>query len=257
MRQPLQRAFDPKSGVSISTLAYEYPPEYRVPEHAHGSDQLIYATHGAMEIASGQSLWLIPPQFAVWIPAVVPHSIRMPGEVSMRTLYIRRGLAREMPKSCAVFHVTPFLRELIVEAVRIGNLRGKNVLHCALRDLIVAQLREASAIPTFLTLPKDARALTVANALLAKLSDNPSFRSLCARAGASVRTIERCFRREVGTDFETWRRQARLMKAVELLVAGRPVKQVAFAVGYRRPSAFVASFRRVFATTPKAWVSAL
>jgi AraC-like DNA-binding protein len=47
------------------------------------------------------------------------------------------------------------------------------------------------------------------------------------------------------------------LKAVELLVAGRPLKRVAFAVGYRRPSAFVASFRRIFAATPKAWVSAL
>ena len=257
MRQSLQRAFDPKAGVSIASLAYEYPPDYRVPEHAHGADQLIFATRGVMEVASDQSLWLIPPQFAVWIPVAARHSIRMPGAVSMRTLYIRRGLARGMPKTCAVFHVTPLLRELIVEAVRIGNLRGRNGLHCALRDLIVAHLRGATAIPTFLTLPKDSRALEVANASMAKLSHNPAFHALCAKAGASVRTIERCFRREVGTDFETWRRQARLMKAVELLVAGKSVKQVAFAVGYRRPSAFVAMFRKVFATTPKAWVSAL
>jgi AraC-like DNA-binding protein len=257
MRQALQQAYDPKAGVSIATLAYEYPPNWQVPEHAHGSDQLIYATRGVMEIASGESLWLIPPQFAIWIPAAVRHSIRMPGAVSMRTLYIKPGVARGMPRSCAVFHVTPLLRELIVEAVRVGNLKVRNGLHCALRDLLVAHLREASAIPTFLTLPKDARALEVAHASMAKLSQNPAFRALCAKAGASVRTIERCFRREVGTDFETWRRQARLMKAIELLVAGKSVKQVAFSVGYRRPSAFVAMFRKVFATTPKAWVSAL
>jgi AraC-like DNA-binding protein/mannose-6-phosphate isomerase-like protein (cupin superfamily) len=257
MRQSLQRAYDPKSGVSLATLAYEYPPNWQVPEHAHGSDQLIYATRGVMEIASGQSLWLIPPQFSVWIPAAARHSIRMPGAVSMRTLYIRAGVAQGMPKTCAVFHVTPLLRELIVEAVRIGDLKAKNGLHCALRDLLVACLHDASAIPTFLTLPKDTRALAVANASMAKLSRNPAFSALCTKAGASVRTIERCFRREVGTDFETWRRQARLMKAIELLVAGKSVKQVAFAVGYRRPSAFVAMFRKVFATTPKAWVSAL
>jgi AraC-like DNA-binding protein/quercetin dioxygenase-like cupin family protein len=257
MRQTVQRAYDPKPSASIATLAYEYPPDWQVPEHAHGSDQLIYATRGVMEIASGQSRWLIPPQFAVWIPAAARHSIRIPGAVSMRTLYIRPGVAHGMPRTCAVFHVTPLLRELIVEAVRIGNLRARNTLHCALRDLLVAHLREASAIPTFLTLPKDTRALQVAHASMTKLSQNPAFHALCAKAGASVRTIERCFRREVGTDFETWRRQARLLKAVELLVAGKSVKQVAFAVGYRRPSAFVAMFRKVFATTPKAWVSAL
>jgi AraC-like DNA-binding protein len=35
------------------------------------------------------------------------------------------------------------------------------------------------------------------------------------------------------------------------------VKQVAFATGYRQPSAFVAMFRRTFAATPKAWAVAL
>ena len=81
--------------------------------------------------------------------------------------------------------------------------------------------------------------------------------ALCAAAGVSVRTIERAFRREVGTDFESWRRQVRLMKAVELLVSGQSVKEVAFAIGYRQPSAFVEMFRRTFGTTPKAWIAAL
>jgi uncharacterized protein YndB with AHSA1/START domain len=49
MRQGPLRQYDPKVGVSISTLAYEYPAGYSVPEHAHGSDQLIYATRVGAE----------------------------------------------------------------------------------------------------------------------------------------------------------------------------------------------------------------
>lgn len=145
------------------------------------------------------------------------HRLRMPGAVSMRTLYLRRGLAPKMPATCTVLHVTPLLRELIVEAVRIGQLRSRNGLHRALRDLVVFHLEGASSVPTFLTLPKDPRALTVAQALIASQAQNPSLEALCAGAGASVRTIERLFRSEIGADFATWRRQARLMKAVELL----------------------------------------
>jgi transcriptional regulator GlxA family with amidase domain len=185
------------------------------------------------------------------------HRIRMPRAVSMRTLYLRRGLAPKLPAACTVLHVTPLLRELILETVRIGQLRTRNRLHRALRDLVVGQLEAAPPVPTFLTLPKDPRALAVAEAMIADQAHNPSLDSLCARAGASVRTIERLFRSEVGTDFATWRRQARLMKAVELLAAGSLVKQAAFATGYRQPSAFVEMFRRAFATTPKAWAAAL
>jgi methylphosphotriester-DNA--protein-cysteine methyltransferase len=83
----------------------------------------------------------------------------------------------------------------------------------------------------------------VAQALIANQAHNPSLhvalrqrRRQCAdhRARVSQRG---------GHDFATWRRQARLMKAVELLAGGSSVKQVAFATGYRQPSAFVEMFR--------------
>jgi AraC-like DNA-binding protein len=84
-----------------------------------------------------------------------------------------------------------------------------------------------------------------------------SMASMCDSAGASVRTIQRVFRREVGSDFEFWRRQVRLMKAVELLVSGRSVKEVSFALGYRQPTAFVQMFRGILGMTPRAWTQAL
>jgi len=249
--------YDPKPGVSISTLAYEYPPGFNVPQHSHGSDQVIYAIRGVMEIASGQGLWLIPPQFAIWIPARATHNIRMPGAVSMRTLYLRPGLAPRLPDACTVLQVTPFLRELIVEAVRIGQLRRRNSLHCALRDLIISHLQNAAPVPSFVTLPGDQRALLVAQTVMSNLRSYLSFQALCEQAGASPRTIERIFRREVGLSFESWRRQFRLMKAIELLAGGCAVKEVAFEIGYRQPSAFVQVFRRTLGATPKAWAASL
>jgi AraC-like DNA-binding protein len=249
--------YDPKPGVSIATLAYEYPPGYNVPKHSHGSDQIIYAIRGVMQIYSGQSSWLIPPHFAIWIPARTVHKLRMPGAVSMRTLYLRPGLARDLPRRCNVLQVTPLLRELIVEAVRIGQLRWSNALHAALRDLIVAELHRASPVPSFVTLPRDRRAQSVAHAVMQNRDAGAPLQALCETAGASVRTIERIFRREVGLSFEAWRRQFRLMKAIELLVAGGAVKEVAFQTGYRQPSAFVQMFRRTLGSTPKAWISSL
>jgi AraC-like DNA-binding protein len=261
MRQALQYGllteYDPKPGVSLSTLAYEYPAGFNVPEHSHGSNQVIYAIRGVMEIASGQGFWLIPPHFAIWIPARATHNIRMPGAVSMRTLYLRPGLAPRLPDTCTVLHVTPLLRELIVEAVRIGQLRRRNSLHCALRDLIISQLQSAAPVPSFITLPSDQRALLVAQTVMANLRSSVSFQVLCEHAGASPRTIERIFRREVGLSFESWRRQFRLMKAIELLADGRAVKEVAFEIGYRQPSAFVEVFRRTLGQTPRAWAASL
>jgi AraC-like DNA-binding protein len=72
-----------------------------------------------------------------------------------------------------------------------------------------------------------------------------------ARAvGASPRTLERLFIAETGLTYRDWCLQARLLQALRLLAAGQSVKSVAFDVGYRSPSAFVAAFRHALGTTP-------
>jgi AraC-like DNA-binding protein len=133
----------------------------------------------------------------------------------------------------------------------------RNHYECSLRDLLIAQLRKASPMPTFVTLPREQRALAVARMIMRNPAESKSMAALCAQAGVSVRTIERTFQKDVGISFELWRRQVRLKKAVELLVSGDSIKEVAFNVGYSQPSAFVDMFRKTFGTTPKAWITSL
>lgn|ERR1700738_4357104 len=257
MRQPeIVREYDPPAGVAISTLAYEYKSGFDVPRHAHGSDQLIYAISGVMEVSSENSMWIIPPQFAVWIPARVLHRIHMPRAVSMRTLYIRSDeVARA--RECSVLHVSPLLRELTLEAVRLGHLRRRNRHECALRDLIVVELKRASLVSTFVTLPSDKRAHALALSIVADPGRPVNFSSLCAQNGVGVRTMQRLFQQELGSDFDSWRRQVRITKAVEMLASGLSVKEASYKVGYNQPSAFIAAFRRMIGLTPKAWVKSL
>jgi AraC-like DNA-binding protein len=256
MRQPLIHENDPPPGVTVTTHSHEYPHGARIALHAHGSDQLVYASRGIMEVTSGVSLWMIPPSFALWVPARTSHEICMQADVSMRTLYLRPALTR-LSKDCRVLHIGPLLRELIFETVRVGSLRYRNRVERALCDLLVDLLRRASPVPTLVTLPQDTRARAVASAVLTNPAGRSPLRSLCANAGISIRTLERIFRREVGLDFEHWRRQARLIRAIELLIAGLSVKEAAFQVGYLHPSPFVTAFRSTFAATPKAWIAAL
>jgi AraC-like DNA-binding protein len=47
------------------------------------------------------------------------------------------------------------------------------------------------------------------------------------------------------------------MKAIEILFSGCSVKEVAYSVGYRQPTAFGVLSKATFGATPKAWISAL
>jgi AraC-like DNA-binding protein len=245
---------DPRPGVSVATFANEYPRAFHVEPHAHLSHQLMYASSGVMRVTAGRRVWMIPPRFGLWIPARTVHQITMPERVSMRTLYLRPRVFDRWT-TCTVLHVSPFLRHLIIEIVGNGGLRTRPTLDRAFREILVAELCKASALPTGVTLPADTRATIVARAVL----DDEAFRSplasLCRPAGLSVRTLQRIFRKEVGMDFETWRRQARLMKAIERLAGGESVKEAAYHVGYREPSALVALFRITFGMPPKLWMS--
>jgi AraC-like DNA-binding protein len=256
MRQRLVKENDPGREVSISTLSQEYASQFQISVHAHGSDQLIYASRGVMEVKSGTNMWIIPPHFGLWIRAGTPHQIRMLQAVSMRTLYLRRGLT-DLRAACTVLHIGSLLRELIFEIVRIGKLRSRNRLESAMRDLLVAQLKSASAVPTGVTLPIDQRAVTITQAVIANPGLRTPLKTLCHQVGVSVRTLERIFLKEVGMDFESWRRQVRLMKGIELLISGASVKEAAYSVGYLQPTAFVVLFKNTLGNTPKAWIDAL
>jgi AraC-like DNA-binding protein len=104
-------------------------------------------------------------------------------------------------------------------------------------------------------MPTDDRARHVADALLADPGTDRSLAALAADAGASRRTVERCFVAETGMPLARWRTQARLLEALRRLGAGATTVQVADAVGYSSPSAFVAAFRRELGTTPRRWVT--
>jgi hypothetical protein len=86
----------------------------------------------------------------------------------MRTLYLRRELSANTVPRCAALHVTPLLRELIIEAVSAGQLRMHDRYACALRDLLIVQIEKATPVPTFVMLPLEERALVVAQVICSR-----------------------------------------------------------------------------------------
>jgi len=69
------------------------------------------------------------------------------------------------------------------------------------------------------------------------------------RPGISTRTLERVFA-DIDLSFARWRQRRRILHALRLLAGDAPVTQVALAVGYQSPSAFIAAFKRELGVTP-------
>ena len=236
--------------AALVALAAAYPNRARIPRHRHRTAQLIYAVSGVMTVTTKDGAWVVPPQRAVWVPPGVPHAIRMTGDVAMRTVYVARPLADQLPRACAVVHVTPLLRELVLRAASRRAPKPDAAVEVRIAALILDEIRTAAEAPLHLPRPSDPRLLRVTRALEAAPSNAQPLSELARSAGASARNLARLFQRETGMSFGRWRQQLRLLRALERVAAGEAVTLVALEVGYASPSAFIAMFRKALGVSP-------
>ena len=233
----------------VRALAAEYRDGVALAPHVHAWGQLIYSITGVMTVWTEQGTWVAPPQWAVWAPAGVAHAIRFTGAASLRTLYLRPGLAR-LGETSAVVPVTPLLRELVLRAVALQFLDERDRGQAAMAELIVAELRTQPTAALALPMPRSAELRRVAEYLAEAPGAPDGQAELARRFGLGMRTLERGFAAETGISLGRWRRQARFLRGLRSLGEGAAVKQAALEAGYESPSAFIAAFRAAFQTTP-------
>ena len=133
---------------------------------------------------------------------------------------------------------------------RSGKLdeRGERIA-----GVILDEIRTLPVDPLGLPLPRDARLLRIARAILDDPSDERSLEVWAAWAAISARSLSRRFVTETGFTFSAWRQRARLLHALALLADGVPVTRIALELGYSTPSTFIALFKRTFGATPAAY----
>lgn len=238
-----------KKRQTVRALAVKYAAGHVLDAHTHAWHQLLHASEGVMLVEAAHGAWVVPPLRAVWLPAHEAHRIAMRGAVAMRTLYFDTSWKPPF-EGTRVLDVPPLLRELLAYGSTRGALDMNDAHEARVAGLVMDLLSDASPPPLDLPMPRDARARRVAQAIRARPGSDATPSVLAARAGASVRTVERFFLAETGMTLGRWRQQARILEALTLLAEGMPVASVAAAVGYASPSAFITMFRGALGTTP-------
>lgn len=219
--------------------------------HQHLRGQLLFTQQGCVRITLEHQLCMLPPTRAAWIPAGVVHRAVMQQAVDYRSVYLSPVLSRELANEVRVISVSPLLRavlENIAEAPFDTNWSQGKYPH--LIALCLSEITDASTQPMLLPLPVDRRL----SCLLGTLEQlPPDLQTLVARVGASDKTIGRIFLRETGMNYQQWRQQWRLLRAIELLATGRSLDHCAFELGFSRDSALIAFFKHMTGRTPRAY----
>ncbi len=253
MLEPHAETFFADVGRPVVARSADYPDGHAVRPHRHRRHQLLYGSTGVVVVSAAHGAWVMPPQRGLWIPAGVTHSVRMLGAVRTNSLYFEPEAIEGMPEHCLVLGVTPFMRSLLAEAVRLPREYDVHGREGALMLLIQHEILQLPHLPLSLPLPVRDDLARRCHAFLRRPDVHQTIDAWSEALGLNRRTFTRTFRRETGMTFMTWRQQACLVMALPRLAAGETVTSVAMTLGYDNPAAFTAMFQRTLGAPPRAY----
>ena len=234
----------------VLAIGHDYPASFELDRHHHLRNQLLYAEKGVVAVSTSQGAWTAPPERAVWIPAGVPHSVRMVGQVSTRSVLIAADASPDFGDRCRVVAVSPLLRQLLVAAASIPPEYDEHGRDGLVMRLLVAEVAQAQVVRLSAPFPQSPELAAKCHAFLERPSVHDTIDGWAGDLGMGRRAFTRAFRRETGMSFAEWRQQASLLAALPRLAAGEPVTAVALDLGYDSPAAFATMFRRLAGVPP-------
>lgn len=234
----------------VVAVGNEYPPSHELAWHTHRRGQLLYAAEGVVAVSTPQGAWIAPSERAVWTPGGVPHSVKMVGAVSTRSVLFEAGLCPSLGDRCQVIEVSPLLRQLLVSACELPRLYDPEGRDGLVMQLLVAEVERAPVIPLAVPFPTSPALAARCHAFLQEPTPHATIDDWSDALGMGRRAFTRAFRRETAMSFAEWRQQACLLVALQRLAAGDPVTAIALDLGYESPAAFATMFRRRMGAPP-------
>lgn len=220
--------------------------------HSHNKGQLLYAPKGCITFSLQDSICILPPTKAVWIPPNTPHSAHMINVVSYRSLYF--DVSRfNCPEQLTMIEINEVLRALINKmALWPWDITEDEIANT--NNLFWEEFSAAKRYSFTLPLPTNKRLLPFANQVEKPEFIAPTITTLANQIGASNKTVTRLFKKETGMSYQEWKQQWRLFKSVELLSKGQQVADVAYQLAFSSDSAFIAFFKKQTGQTPLAFM---
>lgn len=245
--------------VEASSWTRERPHGATSREYLDPEPKLLWSSNAVLRIGTPEGLWVTSPSQALWIPAEVPNRYVMRSAGSVQALLVRPA-PHTLPSQCTLVRIAPEAATLLLAITARGHHgtsgpRGDWYGDGAYEGAPITALFEQLVPLPSRPLPdpfgeSDPRLAPLVEMLRRDPNDHRSLNEWASLLGMSVRTLTRLFALNRDTTFGSWRRQVRLLYAVERLALGDDVRAVAQRLGYKSVSMFVSIFRRSIGTTP-------
>jgi AraC-like DNA-binding protein len=234
----------------IGVLGKSYPSGADIPLHHHRRGQLLYAISGLMRVATGRTVFVLPPNRALWLPPGEPHALQILDRAEMRNLYIEPDVRLFADPTPKILAMTPLVRALILRLLEEPPLYDEAGPPGMVAALLLAEIPRLAEVPLSAALPSDPRLRHLTDAILASPSVDWPLERAAEVAALSPRTLERHIQSDIGMSYGRWRQQLLMLEAVALLESNISIPETSRRLGYGNPSAFTAAFKRSFGKSP-------
>jgi AraC-like DNA-binding protein len=242
----------------MATISHAYHRVFDEPfeiERAFDADYLLYASTGTFVLDIDERRWTLPPQRAALIARGTMIAVRSKGPATASSVLFGDGEFDAPLPACRVFGLSELARQMILHVMRwdAGRDAADEAANAFFKALAsVAGDLAAEEDETWLPKPQSPGMAVAVERMLEYLDRDIEFGSLAQAAHLSERTLARKFDAELGMSFRDFRHRARMVRAKEMLLAGRePVTEIGLACGFESTSSFIKAFRTFAGVTPR------
>lgn len=224
--------------------ASEYHP------HTHDWGQMIYVDKGIITLEVKGERFISPRGFAIWIPPQCEHACYSQKAARFRSINICETEAKKLPKTPSLITLTTIARSIIDDFFEKEIYLPTSDRDFRRSQVLIDELQDAMTDNTYL--PSSEHKLL--KPILEALESDPAIRLTLQEWATKVftteRTLARYFQKELGMSFSEWCARLRFIHSSSLLEKGLTVEEIAFSVGYRSASSFIAMFQNISGMTP-------
>jgi len=228
-----------------------FEPETDIEPHTHPWGQINRISLGLMEVVVDGRRLTAPAEYVIWVPANQPHSASIRQATDFLSVYMAEPLAQRLPPMACLIPQTPLVRALFEDFATRRVVAMTDAWDLRQFELLVEMLARAGHADSYLPDSTDRQLEPILQAIRLDPADTTTLQQWAERVHSTERTLARRFQTELGMSFLQWRNRVRLLRALVWLKEDRPVQDIALALGYGTPSAFIAMFRKQVGFSPE------
>lgn len=221
------------------------------PEGSSRQPQLIWCERGLAHLHAPHLEAVLPPGFALWLPAGVQHHWSSPTEAVLHRVHLAQEANTTV--DVQVLRAPPLMVEMVQHATRWGSRPPEGEASRSFFEALSGLIPRWNRAPLPLQLPlAAAEDLQRGLVWLRQRLGRPVGPLDAARhAELSLRTFQRRCREEVGMTPSDWLQRARVLAALGLLLDETlPISEVALRCGYQSQASFSRVFKDHLGETP-------